>query len=361
MLDLLGAAKSSAGTVNAAELQDLTAIVDAVPGTGFVMTDYVRNVSRKVLKGDPANAVYHGDSVNAQLLGNLQASDPEAKVDKLLSKWFYGTDHPAARTFDMTGDFKYQWAAGKLFVDGPGQKDATQNGLGDCYLIATLASVARTRPAAITNMFVVNGDGTYGVRFFKPDGSAEFVTVDSRLPVDGDGNLVFAGPGVQASDPAVELWASLAEKAYAQANESGWLGQDGTNSYNGSGSATLPADGQNVSGINNGIAADALHQIAGAATATLGFNDLFGDRDALIAAVTAGRPAVLATKHDPIFGPANPNGEPRIVGDHAYSLTGFDPVTQKFALYNPQGQGSVVHLNWAELQGNFDSWDELAA
>jgi hypothetical protein len=51
-----------------------------------------------------------------------------------------------------------------------------------------------------------------------------------------------------------ELWVALLEKAYAQRNESGWIGQDVTNSY---------------LGIESGTESNAFKQIAGTATTIL--------------------------------------------------------------------------------------------
>ena len=38
--------------------------------------------------------------------------------------------------------------------------------LGDCYLISALGTLADSNPAAIQNMIINNGDGTYTVRFY---------------------------------------------------------------------------------------------------------------------------------------------------------------------------------------------------
>ena len=60
-------------------------------------------------------------------------------------------------------------------------------------------------------MFIVNGDGTYTVRFYH-NGAADYVTVDSSLPVDQYGRLVFNGNGSYANSAANVLWvASIAK------------------------------------------------------------------------------------------------------------------------------------------------------
>src|SRR5262245_57985878 len=83
-------------------------------------------------------------------------------------------------------------------------------------------------------MFIANGDGTYMVRFYD-HGTPHYVTVDSQLPVYGGGYLAFANMGGQASDTSNVLWVALAEKAYVQMNEAGWLRSatmgGGLNSY----------------------------------------------------------------------------------------------------------------------------------
>ena len=38
--------------------------------------------------------------------------------------------------------------------------------MGDCYFISALGTLADSNPAAIENMFINNGDGTYTVRFY---------------------------------------------------------------------------------------------------------------------------------------------------------------------------------------------------
>lgn len=92
---------------------------------------------------------------------------------------------------------------------GPTVSDITQGNLGDCYLLSSLASVAKTQPEILRNSIVDLGDGTYGVQFHTAFGS-HFVHVDGKLPVDAKGNLAFARLGGQQS-----TWVALYEKAYA--------------------------------------------------------------------------------------------------------------------------------------------------
>ena len=83
-----------------------------------------------------------------------------------------------------------------------------QGELGDCYFISSLGTIAKASPAAIRNMFIDNGDGTWTVRFYA-NGTADYVTVDNMLPTDSNGYLVYADYGFalhqlqqQAVDPA---------------------------------------------------------------------------------------------------------------------------------------------------------------
>ena len=110
--------------------------------------------------------------------------------------------------------------------------DVVQGDVGDCYFMANLAGVARTDPQAIMNMFTDNGDGTYTVRLFLK-GQADYVTVDRDLPVNVNGQFVFANSGRLAASTTNVLWVALAEKAYVEFNASGTIAQDGTNTYQG--------------------------------------------------------------------------------------------------------------------------------
>jgi hypothetical protein len=210
-------------------------------------------------------------------------------------------------------------------------------------------------------MFADNGDGTWTVRFIV-GGAQTFVTVNRMLPVIGDdgsrGGLVKPGApwasgwGLDANgdhrlsdDPGNELWVALAEKAYAQLNESGKIGQDGTNRY---------------IGIDGGWVSDAMKHISGrtASTFTLSVMNSPLSQTALINAVSAGQAVGIDSKSDP--------GSSLIIENHAYIVTGYNPTTQRFQLFNPWGfpdndatgrvaQSPIVEASWITLLDNFRS------
>jgi hypothetical protein len=91
---------------------------------------------------------------------------------------------------------------------GPRADDIYQGSLGDCYLLASLGSVAQANPQLIRDRIVDLGDGTYAVQF-TAGSTTTYVRVDADLPVN-DSGLAYAKLGRQGS-----LWAALIEKAYA--------------------------------------------------------------------------------------------------------------------------------------------------
>jgi hypothetical protein len=294
-------------------------------------TDAVRVLANKVVNANAANAKFQGAT-----LGNLAANDSAAKLNNLVNKWFVGADRPTAR--DGSGTvYNYRYAQGSLFVSGASYTDINQGYLGDCYFLAGLGAAAKTNANSITQMFTDNGDGTFTVRFYN-NGVADYVTVDRYLPTTSDGRIIFAGMGKLASSTTNELWVALAEKAYVQMNESGWLrGATGTNVY---------------SSIEGGYIADAFKQISGKAS-TLG---QALNQTAIVSALSGGQMVGLASKSNPTSS--------TVVGGHAYVLVGYNTTTQKFTVFNPWGinNGSsysgTVDLTFTELTQNFAYWDK---
>ncbi|KPK80688.1 MAG: hypothetical protein AMJ81_11565, partial [Phycisphaerae bacterium SM23_33] len=95
-----------------------------------------------------------------------------------------------------------------VFADGPEYEDIRQGAVGDCYLLASLASLAQFDPGIIQQMVAPLGDGTFAVRFYR-NGESVYVRVDGDLPVRSTGLLAYASLSRDG-----EMWVPLVEKAY---------------------------------------------------------------------------------------------------------------------------------------------------
>jgi hypothetical protein len=96
-------------------------------------------------------------------------------------------------------------------TSGPNADDVKQGQTGDCYFLATLASVADTDTNVIKQSVVDLGDGTYAVQFAKYDGSKTFIRVDNDLATfSWNANQpAYASFGANGS-----MWVAVVEKAF---------------------------------------------------------------------------------------------------------------------------------------------------
>lgn len=345
------------GTIDPTEFADLQTVVSQL---GYLMPDHVRVLSNKVVNGDPANANFKESK-----LGNLFAYCGNRQMEMLVKKWFLGCDRPVALSYDKTTTFEYEPVEGQLFQSGIEYTDVKQGDVGDCYFMASLAATALKTPSAIQNMFIDNGDSTFTVRFFV-NGKADYVTVDRWLPTR-NGGAAFAGwGGGHFSNNNNELWVALAEKAYAQINESGGISQDGTNSYNGLPVPSTPVK-ENEGGLNGGFGNDALAHITGRRTAKGNVNwGIFNQNDdigRIIHAFNTNQLVVLDTnKADEVAS--------NLVETHEYALVAYDPNTDGFVVYNPWGvsdtkagqfKPGLLALTRKQIMDNFKSWHTTTA
>ena len=208
--------------VDSYEVKDFRNLVSQA--STFGMADHVRVLSNKLANGNVANT--------RSGIGNLFAGSSATQMENLVGKWFFGNNRPTAQSTDGKTTYTYRYTQGSLFQNGISHNDVEQGAIGDCYFMASLGATAHKKSNYIQNMFIDNGDNTYTVRFFK-NGVADYVTVDRYLPTNSAGNLVYASSGRSYNSSSNELWAALAEKASAQVNEEGWIGQDNKNSYQG--------------------------------------------------------------------------------------------------------------------------------
>ena len=285
------------------------------------MPAYVRELAKDVVNANPANAKFKGATA-----GNLAAGSSATLLNNLVDKWFLGADEPV-----MSGSgLSYQTSVGNLFNGTPSRNDAKQGQLGDCYFIAALASLADKNADAVRNLFIDNNDGTYTVRFYADSNrAADYVTVNRRLPTSG-GLLRYSGYGLSAASSATTLWIALAEKAYAQWNETGNEGRDGTNTY-------AAIEGGWMSYVNA--------QVLGTNSSNYSFSNT--TKQSLINAINGNFAITLGTKTSVNDG---------LVGGHAYSVTGYNAGTDTFTLHNPWGTSHPGALSWAQLQANCTSY-----
>ena len=176
-------------------------------------------------------------------------------------------------------------------------------------------------------MFIANGDNTWTVRFYA-NGVADYVTVDNQVPFYG-GQPIFAGLG-----PQDKLWVALAEKAYAQWNETGNEGRDGQNNY-----ASIEGGWMDV--VNQQV----LNQPA------YDYNVVSSsDRATMIAALGANEAVTIGTinlPNDPTDG---------LYSDHAYNVVSYNSGSGMFTLYNPWGMDQPGPLSWTQLTNDCDGF-----
>jgi len=337
--DLDSKLSSSKTALTAAEFSDLKTIA-ANLDNGMTTSSYLTGVMQDLVNGNAANATWTGGAASSTTLGNLAAGSSSTQLSDLIGKWFLGTDLPSSKVvMDGTSfSVSYSTSAKPLFAaSGPSMSDINQGYLGDCYLLSSLAEVAHQNSGLISSMFTVNGNNTYGVRFYV-DGVADYVTVNNSL---ADGGSVFnSGP---------DIWASLAEKAYAQLQASGVVTGNPSFDY-----------GNSWSTIGNGGAPEfALEEITGASAITdfgangsswytAVYNSSFAMTGFSSASSTASVLSILASdlaKGDDLILSSETNatdsaGRTTLVADHALSIYGYDSTTGMLEIRNPWGTSS---------------------
>ncbi len=198
-------------------------------GASASATDYLAHTFSKLVNGSVANEFYTGGKETPVALGNLGANSSVGTLEKLVDKWLLGGDLPTPTAGGDTATGKasttvavYAKSGGALFVDGVSPADVTQGALGDCYMVASLVTVADVKPNAITSAVVDNGTNngvhTWGIRFYDSTGQANWVTVNDMLPINSVADPRLAFGGNPTKDLNGEIWVALFEKAYAQVN-----------------------------------------------------------------------------------------------------------------------------------------------
>lgn len=289
-----------------------------------------------VTVGGGADTVYGGDGFDSlwmdtqDTLADASATETAGGAVHRIGQFFQPTQNPAqAVPLEIAGQslvepatsYPYQdFSSRPLFAGTPNYSDARQGYLGDCYFIASLASVADKDPRVIQQMIAPMGDGTFAVRFYR-GAQAVYVRVDGKLPSYG-GTPIYAGLG-----PGGQTWVALAEKAYAQfrCNQNSYVSLEG------------------------GWMGDVYRELTGAAVTDLWFNYTTpGIGTTLASYLAAGHAVTAATK-----GPANVP----FVGNHAYMVKSIETVGSEtwVTVYNPwgvDGRSCVDGRSWDTNPGD---------
>jgi hypothetical protein len=149
-------------------------------------------------------------------------------------------DDPKPKGSHEYGSIIHDPYFGELWPSDPAIEDVRQGGIGDCYLLAAIASVVKTKPEHFISHMVDNLDGTVTVKMYENDGTPVNISINKSVV------------GEHYAEGA--LWVKLLEKAYAAAGYSG--------------SAVLPermnkASYENIEGGSGGVA---LTHLTGAKT-----------------------------------------------------------------------------------------------
>ena len=323
--DVIGIIKSAGdyGSVSATEHIDLKKFWNKAINTTNVAQD-IKVLSEKVIFSDTSNQWYTGSDSIRDNLGNLSAGTNKTDLNLLIGKHFLGTDRPAIGMAGAT----YTRAGGTLFKSGVSANDVDQGSTGTCYFLSALAGTANDKPGMISNMFKSNGDGTWSARFHT-NGKVDYVTVDRWMPTNAAGRYIHADCGTNGKQLVAgnnELWVALAEKAYAQVNESGNIGQATATNYYGIGN-------QQNSGISWGSTAAGIRHVTGLNTSS---NTIGSFNQASLSALVNSNKVVS-------YG----------VGGHARSIVNYNNATGNFTIKDPYGQ--ILLRNYTQLS-NWGGW-----
>ena len=378
------------GEVSAQEFNDLRVISGNL--SSYLAPDtatYYQQIFGNVVLGSVANEYYTGGRLKADPLGDLHAGSSSEQLDKLVGKWFLGTDLPNP-TFP--GDaahnnpdtiVAYAAGSGPLFEGDIDFSDVNQGHLGDCWFVAATASIAEFRPDTIRSLFIDNGDGTYGVRFWdiptdpslpldNRGASEHWVTVNRQVPVYDNGrhDKIAGMTSTPSGGLTDQLWPSLLEKAAAQASElklfSAYRGlQSGSNSFAsidaglGEGLAMLEPSAV-IYGTNRDTSSAGLRVNAVYTSFSQWQQYLAGYESA----INAGNgPAIVVSMSwaDASLNPIPPNADGfTFRPGHAFGIVEYDQPTSEFTIYNPWGISrpgarnvSPFKASSSELYGKF--------
>jgi hypothetical protein len=206
MIDIFSTGTVGFTNITAPEIYSLGTLVYNGP-TVLAMPDYVQNLAWKCFNGigvgGQAGALILRQNVDNFFLGRVH---PDATFYSYPLHAGWGDPPPPEKLFTGT----YSQVNLPLWNGAPRYWDVVRGAPDDSWLLSSLSELAYEKPGDIMKMFIVNGDGTYTIRFYNGS-TPDYVTVDNYLP------FVTQNVYVGAHSPT-SLWVALVEKAYVQEN-----------------------------------------------------------------------------------------------------------------------------------------------
>jgi hypothetical protein len=224
-----------------------------------------------------------------------------------------GVKDPAVLKADLKKVRQEVIKGGTLSIGGVNGDDVCQKYLGDCYLMAAMAAVARVNPEAIEKAFTKRSDGTYDVTIYEPKGKG-FTPVKVHIDADLPHNDWYRLEYASARDER-ELWPALLEKAFA-------------------------AKAGSYAAIEAGVPGEAMSWLTGKPSSTIDLREAGVKADQVFAslskAVSEHRAATASTFGESSNAKYTNTG---LFADHAYSVWGVETVGGKryVQLRNPWG------------------------
>ncbi len=262
-------------------------------------------------------------------------SEIAAKTDKSEDeqKLIDSVDRNLSRSGNKIMDAdKHLWGSNSNPIDSIKPEAINQEKIGDCYFLASVASVAKTKDGkeSIKNMIEDNKDGTYTVRF---PGDPKPITIDEPT------NAELAHGAAAGKDG---VWVAVLEKAYAKyhAKETGEKPR-------------YPTEG-----IDGGQTDEALALLTGRRVKNVTTEETSKeDMDKILTkAMNEDRPVTceIDDPDDDETEGKKENNSAGLPSGHSYSITGYDPETKMVTVRNPWGRGEPKDENGNAKDGNND-------
>jgi Hint domain/Calpain family cysteine protease len=301
-------------------LADLETISTGIGPSGLsaAQAENLAVLLRNVGAGDGTRSYVY--SILNDVVATAGTGTSQREFNTLLGQWFLGTDNPTP----LAGDVMVNNPGAPLFPTAMATAfshiDQGFNN-GDCWLVAALIETAAVNPAALQSMLWQNANGTYGVRFYAPNGYV-YLTVDAELMSNDDG----------ATSTDGSIWAGILEKAFVEAqadgisfpmNDGNFYTTDYPNDYNVVSNGGWDQMLKAITGRNTDYYQ--LSSQAGLGPGGSVYNQLLADTQ-------NGIDVLFDSNTDTNYG---------LVADHMFAVTGIDQTTGNYMLFNPWGNAET--------------------